>query len=437
MRFAENERLTAVRPSRRQLLHEETPFYLFAHFGMNTATGREWGTGRETPADFDLKEIRPEQWADEANACGAAGIILTAKHHDGFCLWDTAVTSHNVMRSPLGRDVVAAVSAACRARGLKFGVYLSPWDMHAPCYGTKEYDDYFCDQLTELLTGYGELFEVWFDGAKGEGAADFDYDWPRYYDLIRRHQPDACVAVCGPELRWIGNEGGRVRESEWSVVPSYLRVAETAQAKALRTASPEKAPRLRSQDADLGSREVLRDEKDLCWFPAEADVSIRDGWFWPGGGHTKSPDALFELYLNTVGRNASLLLNVPPDRTGRFAQEDVSALRGLGERIASITREPVCALSPGALPDGTAEFAFDGEKRVRWCVLREETAQGQRVERFELELLRPDGTPGAAERGTVIGARRIVRLSGEAVGARLTIPESRGTPVLREVSFYA
>ena len=433
----ETARLTAVRPSPRQLRHAERPFYLFTHFGMNTATGREWGTGRETPADFTVPDIDPDGWAEAALACGAGGVIVTAKHHDGFCMWDTAVTDHSVMRSALGRDVVREVADACRRRDLRFGVYLSPWDMHAPCYGTPAYDDYFCAQLTELLTGYGELFEVWFDGARGEDAVDFSYDWDRYYALVRRYQPEACIAVCGPDVRWIGNEGGRVRQSEWSVVPAHLTRAETAEAKSQRRVDEAAALRKRSQDDDLGSREALRGEKELAWYPAEADVSIRDGWFWPGGGNVKSADALFRLYLNTVGRNASLLLNVPPDVRGRIDDEDLASLVGLGERIRALTASPICEESPGALTDGTVALSFGVIRRPRWCVLAEDVAQSQRIERFDLYLTRPDGTAERAADGTVVGARRIVPLSGEAVGATLVVRQSRGEPILAHVGFYA
>lgn len=201
------------------------------HFGMNTATGREWGVGTEKATDFTIKKINAAQWVRCAKSSGATGIILTCKHHDGFCLWETEYSSFSVKYSDFKGDIVKMVSDECHKAGLDFGVYLSPWDMHEPTYGTPDYNDYFCNQLTELLTNYGEISEVWFDGAKGADAKAFEYDWQRYYKLIRELQPGANIAVCGPDIRWVGNEGGRTRKSEFSVVPSYLTLAETVSKK--------------------------------------------------------------------------------------------------------------------------------------------------------------------------------------------------------------
>ena len=181
---SEVERYNAVVPSEKQLLHAQKPFYAFIHFGMNTATGREWGNATETRADFNITKIKPSQWVKTIKSSGATGIILTCKHHDGFCLWNTAKTDFNVMNTELHTDIVEAVSKECKKQGMDFGVYLSPWDMHEKTYATDEYNDYFCAQLTELLTNYGEIFEVWFDGAKGAEAKAFDYDWERYYNVV-------------------------------------------------------------------------------------------------------------------------------------------------------------------------------------------------------------------------------------------------------------
>ena len=211
----EVDRLISVVPSKRQLELAEKPFYLFMHFGMNTATAREWGAGNEKAENFTIKKIKPEQWVRCAKSVGATGILLTCKHHDGFCLWPSDYTSFSVKYSSFKGDIVKMVSDECHKEGLDFGVYLSPWDMHEPTYGTPDYNDYFCNQLTELLTNYGTISEVWFDGAKGADAKAFEYDWQRYYKLIRELQPDANIAVCGPDIRWVGNEGGRTRKSEF------------------------------------------------------------------------------------------------------------------------------------------------------------------------------------------------------------------------------
>lgn len=214
--------LVRVIPSARQLALQKMEFYAFVHFTVNTFTDREWGDGTEDPAVFNPAELNPDQWVDSIREAGMKGLILTCKHHDGFCLWPGKYTEHSVKNSPCRKDVVRETAEACRRGGIRFGVYLSPWDRNQPLYGTgKPYDDYFVNQLTELLTGYGEIFSVWFDGACGEGPNGKKqvYDWERYYRVIRSLQPGACIHVCGPDIRWCGNEAGNTRPSEWSVVP--------------------------------------------------------------------------------------------------------------------------------------------------------------------------------------------------------------------------
>lgn len=437
----EVERYLRVLPSRAQIRHEEKPFYAFLHFGMNTATGREWGSGRETAADFSIQKADCVQWVKAVRASGATGVILTCKHHDGFCLWDTAYTDFSVMRSPYGKDIVRQVSDACRELGMDFGVYLSPWDMHEKTYGTPAYNDYFCNQLTELLTGYGDIFEVWFDGAKAETAGDFDYDWERFYQTVRGLQPEANMAVCGPDLRWVGNEAGKTRESEFSVVPAYLTRAEIVQGKSQRRVEDgEKMKRLTSSAEDLGSRDVLKKAEKLCWYPAETDVSIRKGWFYhqEEDGTVKKAGDLFSLYLHSVGNNSSLLLNIPPSPEGVIARRDAEVLRELGEKIRAVTRSPVLVESLGELSskEPVPRFSFQGARSLKYCILREDTTKGQRVEKFDLYLETPEGELEKAYSGTVIGARKIIELSGTAVGAALVIRQSRSAPVLREIGFY-
>lgn len=436
----EVRRCLRVRPSGAQLSHARRPFYCFVHFGMNTATGREWGTGREKAENFDLKEVCPEQWAEAVKSAGAAGLILTCKHHDGFCLWDTAQTDFSVTHSGFGRDIAALTAKACREAGLAFGVYLSPWDMHEPSYGTAAYNDFFCAQLTELLTGYGSVFEVWFDGAKGKNAKDFSYDWERYYQVVRSLQPQACMAVCGPDLRWVGNEAGKTRSSEFSVVSASLTRAEIVQALSQHGEEEAGALRdLRSGDEDLGSRQVLARAGELCWYPAEVDVSIRPGWFYHAeeDGAVKSGERLWELYLQSVGRNCSLLLNVPPARDGRIAPADRAALADLGQRLRAMTARPLLEAAPGRLTRGWLEFSFPKAGPVQYCVIEEDIAKGQRVEAFDLYWRLPDGTLSLACGGTVVGARRIIPAQGvEAAGAVLAVRQSRGRPWLKQVGFY-
>ena len=316
----------SIAPSPRQLAWQELEFYGFIHFGMNTFTGREWGDGRASPALFDPARLDPDQWAAAFKSAGMQGLILTCKHHDGFCLWPSAHTDYSVKHAPWkgGRgDVVAETAAACRRAGLKFGVYLSPWDRHDPRYGAgKPYDDYYVAQLTELLTGYGELFCVWLDGACGEGPNGRRqvYDWPRYYRTIRALQPGAVISVCGPDVRWCGNEAGHCRPSEWSVVPAQLRDAAYTAERSQQADDAAFARRVDRTDEDLGSREAIAGAGALAWYPAEVDTSIRPGWFYhpEEDGRVRTADKLLDIYLAAVGGNAALLLNVPPAPDGRW-----------------------------------------------------------------------------------------------------------------------
>lgn len=220
-----DERLIQIRPSKRQFEHQKMEFYAFVHFSVNTFTNKEWGDGNESPKIFNPTKFNPEQWCNAIKSAKMTGLILTCKHHDGFCLWPSKFTNHTIAESPFrdGKgDIVKDVSNACKKFGLKFGIYLSPWDKNSKFYGEgKIYDDFFINQLTELLTNYGPIFSVWLDGACGEGPNGKKqiYDFSRYYKIIRKLQPNACISICGPDVRWCGNEAGHCRKSEWSVVP--------------------------------------------------------------------------------------------------------------------------------------------------------------------------------------------------------------------------
>ena len=337
-----DRRLVQVVPSPRQLALQEMGFYAFVHFTINTFTDREWGDGTESPALFNPARFDADQWVAAIRAAGMKALILTCKHHDGFCLWPSRHTRHSVAASPWrgGQgDVVAEVAAACRRGGIAFGIYLSPWDRHEPCYGSgKPYDDFFIAQLTELLTGYGEICSVWFDGACGEGPNGKKqyYDWERYYQTIRTLQPNACIHVCGPDIRWCGNEAGDTREAEWSVVPR--RTADTEKIAAASQQQDDAAFRLRTiraQDRDLGSRALLADEPVLIWYPAEVNTSIRPGWFWHAAEdeQIRPLEKLIDIYEKSVGGNATFLLNIPPTSEGLFHPNDVARLQQLGDYI--------------------------------------------------------------------------------------------------------
>ena len=435
----EVERYISVVPTEAQYQHSLHPFYCFVHFGMNTATGREWGNATETVSDFTIEKIKPAQWIKAVKSAGAEGLILTCKHHDGFCLWNTGTTDFNVMKTLLLTDVVKAVSDECKSQGIRFGVYISPWDMHEQTYGTPAYNDFFCRQLTELLTDYGKVFEVWFDGAKGAGTKEFEYDWERYYRLVRTLQPDANIAICGPDIRWVGNEAGKGRKSEYCVVPEYLTRAETIQKHSQQTVDGAAAlQRISSSDEDLGSRAVLSKNANLVWYPAEVDVSIRKGWFYPGGGKVKSVKKLFNIYLDSVGNNSFLLLNVSPTEKGIIARKDRARLKKLGAKIKQVTESPVIEQSLGELKqsDGYIEFKFDSVKKVRYCIIEEDISFSQRVEAFDLFLLKPNGKYKRVYSGTVIGMKKIIPLKGNGIGAMLIIRQSRSTPVIKKIGFY-
>ncbi len=464
--------LAAVVPSERQMKLQDMEFYAFVHFTVNTFTDREWGDGTESPSVFDPARLDARQWVEAVKSAGMRGLILTCKHHDGFCLWPSRYTDHTVAASPFrgGRgDVVAETAEACREGGIAFGVYLSPWDRHSPLYGSgKPYDDYFVSQLTELLTGYGEICSVWFDGACGEGPNGKKqyYDWDRYYETVRTLQPGACIHICGPDIRWCGNEAGDTRESEWSVVPR--RTAETEKVASLRPyagKSDRGLRRIRAQDRDLGSREILKGEEDLIWYPAEVDTSIRPGWFWheSENDRVRPLEELIDIYEKSVGGNANLLLNIPPTRDGLFHENDVRRLREIGEYI----RESYgCDLAPDAevtadpseaghdisnvlkddesfyVPDkkdGTAviTLTWDRARTIRRAVLREQIRCGQRVERFALDV-RERGEWKEAAAGTVIGHKRIISFGPvETDALRIRILDARVAPTVRSVNVYA
>ncbi len=438
---AEVERYISVLPSANQYRLSQKPFYAFMHFGMNTATAREWGTAKETVNDFTITKIDAAQWVKSIKASGATGIILTCKHHDGFCLWETGTTDFSIKNTEFDGDIVKMVSDECHKEGIDFGVYLSPWDMHEESYATPQYNDFFCRQLTELLTNYGEIFEVWFDGAKGANAKAFTYDWERYYKIIRTLQPNANIAICGPDIRWVGNEAGKTRKSEFSVVPSYLTMAETVEKNSQHSEKEAGAlKKLNSYSEDLGSRKVISKNAYLSWYPAEVDVSIRKGWFYSKNENltVKSPKKLFKLYLNSVGNNCTLLLNVPPSDKGVIHRRDVRVLKKLGKKSKSVTSNPIISQNFGELgaDNGYLEFKFDSTKKVKYCILSEDIRCSQRVEKFDLYILKPNGKYKNVYKGTVIGAKKIIPVKANAVGAILVIRQSRSAPVLSEVGFY-
>lgn len=437
------ERLLKIVPSERQLAHQQLEFYSFVHFTVNTFTDKEWGDGTESPNLFNPEKLDADQWARSVKSAGMKGIILTCKHHDGFCLWPSRYTSHTVASSPYKGgegDVVKEVSEACRREGLKFGVYLSPWDRNNAAYGRgKEYDDYFVNQLTELLTGYGEIFCVWFDGACGEGANGKvqRYDWDRYYQVIRTLQPGACISVCGPDVRWCGNEAGDTRPEEWSVVPRRLMDTEKIREDSQQADEESfRERKISSADQDLGSRKALRDETDLVWYPAEVNVSIRPGWFYHAyeDGRVRSLENLVSIYDHSVGGNATMLLNIPPTPEGLFHENDVRRLKELGDFLRR--RESVNLAEQAEVCGGGSEFILRWEQPVylSLIILKEDIRHSQRVERFRIV----DGERGTVlYEGTTVGYKKIAELNRtETRKLKIEILESRGIPEVSFVGVY-
>ena len=469
-----DERLIQIKPGKRQLEHQKLEFYAFVHFTVNTFTDKEWGDGTENPEIFNPVKMDARQWCKAIKAAGMKGLILTCKHHDGFCLWPSKYTKHTVAASPYKNgkgDIVREVSEACREFGLKFGVYLSPWDRNNKLYGQgKLYDDFFVNQLTELLTNYGEVFSVWFDGACGEGPNGKKqiYDFERYYSVIRKLQPEACISVCGPDVRWCGNEAGHCRKSEWSVVPARTKDTEIIKEQSQHEDSAEfRQRKISASDQDLGSRSILQNESELIWYPAEVNTSIRPGWFYHEyeDNKVKSLEELTDIYFNSVGGNATFLLNIPPAPDGLFHKNDVQRLQELGDFLKKEFAIPKIELNQDEIQnllqcDGknysleidllnakSKSTAFEkttttpsskndfSSQKLKYIVIQEDIKQSQRVESFEIS----GSNDKMLYQGTTIGYKKIIRLN-ETTGSSgiitIKITDCRCEPKLMSIKIY-
>ncbi len=438
-----DERLVQITPSERQIAIQETEYYTFLHFGMNSVTGREWGTGKEDVSLFNPTRLHTDEWCEIIRKSGSKGIILTVKHHDGFCLFPSQYTEHCIKNTPYREgkgDIVKELSDSCKKYGLKFGIYLSPWDRHEPTYGKNAYNDYYVRQLEELLGGaYGKIFCVWLDGARGKDAEveeDFRYDFERIYKTVRTLQPEAVISVMGPDVRWIGNESAKPRNNEWSVVPASSKNAENI-AKNSQT-SEEDVKKLSSLDEmqeDLGSYEKVKDVRELVWYPAEADVSIRKGWFYHPEQKPKNVRQLLKIYYNTVGRNAMLLLNVPPDGDGKIDARDEQVLTAFGKRIADIYRNPVDR--DFVQKNNEWELRWDTPKKIKHLVLQEDIRYSQRVESFSVYFLTKFGKIRWKQYG-VIGYKRIVKIPSflPLCGIGIHVTATRGEVFLKSMIAY-
>jgi alpha-L-fucosidase len=449
------------------MLWSEREFYNFLHFTVNTFTDREWGEGDEDPALFYPTDFDADQIVETLKAAGSRGVILTCKHHDGFCLWPTKTTDHSIRNSPYknGRgDVVKEISEAARRQQLPFGIYLSPWDRHQASYGTPQYLSIYRQQMRELLTGYGPIFEIWHDGANGGtgyygGAREkrtidkqHYYDWANTWELERTLQPGAVIfSDVGPDVRWVGNENGRAGETCWA------------------TYSPRSLSGGPAAPGDVVEKEAVTGTRNgQFWMPAECDVSIRPGWFWhvKENAQVKTPAELLELYYQSVGRGASLLLNVPPDRRGRIHEADAAALREFGSQLratfastltttarvaASNIRGQDIAYSPKNLLDGQhdtywatddsvrqAEVVLEWSRPVRFDLMRvrEPIRLGQRIDEFVVEVWQ-NGNWSQWGQGTSIGSCRMVRSNlVETTKVRLRITQCAACPALSEFALF-
>ena len=450
-------------PEPKQVEWQQMETYAFIHFGLNTFNDREWGYGDTDPKTFNPTNLDCEQWAQTLVKAGMKGVILTAKHHDGFCLWPFEGTDYSVKNSPWKNgqgNVVKELSEACKKYGLKFAVYLSPWDRHQANYGTPEYLPYFYAQLHDLLTNYGPVFEVWFDGANGGdgwygGAKDICtidrknyYNYPRIYEMLDSIQPQAIIfSDGGPGCRWVGNEKGFAGATNWS----FLRKGEVHP-------GYDKSYELQYGHPD-GNQ----------WVPAECDVSIRPGWFYhpEEDDRVKSPDQLVDLYYRSVGHNATLLLNFPVDRRGLIHPVDSANAVRFHEMIQQqLKTNLVAGMTPKvsnerggdfvasaltddnfdtywATEDGVTtadiEFSFDTPTRMNRMMLQEYIPLGQRVKAFVVEYLDKDTWLPVKlnEETTTIGYKRLLRFETvETKGMRIRITDARGPLCLSNVGVY-
>ncbi|MFM9838231.1 MAG: alpha-L-fucosidase [Cyclobacteriaceae bacterium] len=450
-------------PSEAQLAWHEMEMNAFVHFTTNTFTDKEWGFGDEKPNVFNPTQLNIDQWISTLKEAGFKGAILTTKHHDGFCLWPSQFTDHSLKSSMLQNgkaDIVKEFSEACKKYGLKFGIYLSPWDRNRSDYGSDSYLQYYRQQLKELITAYGPVFEMWFDGANGGdgyyGGANEKrkingatyYDWPTTLNLVREMEPSIIFfSDAGPGVRWVGNEKGRAGETNWNTItPDTLFAGKS----------------------DINKLLNSGHENGTHWIPAETDVSIRPGWFYHAkeDSMVKTPEQLFDIYLTSVGRGSTLLLNVPPDKRGVIHEQDVKALQGFRALLdrefktnlavnsnteANSYRGNSKNYSPKNLTDGNKETYWttdDGvttaslvvqlqkEGLVKYIVLKEFIQLGQRIKSFQIEI-EQDGAWKKVAVATTVGYKRILKIEPAISDkVRISITDAKACPIISDIEIY-
>ena len=455
-----------VIPTPRQLEWQQKELTAFLHFGINTFTDKEWGDGKEDPKLFNPTKLDANQWVTVLKEAGFQQVILTAKHHDGFCLWPSKFTEHSVKNSLWNNgqgDVLKELADACVKQKMDLGVYLSPWDRHETTYGSDAYNTYFKNQLRELLTNYGPITEVWFDGAIGEGpnGKKQTYDWQGYFDLTRELQPDATIAVMGPDVRWVGTESGYGRESEWSVIP----IADTTGMCEVNVMDNTIKPIIKETEDEIAGINQLGFAKALKWYPSEVDVSIRPGWFYHSteDNYIKSPEKLMDIYFNSIGKNSTLLLNIPPDKNGLINDRDVNVLKVFHNNLRQIFNQNIgkeasisdsefnfnhtpskvvdekmnTYWSPSA-KNSAPNLLFEWKEPIWFNVLSisEYIKYGQRIGSFKLEIFENDEWITKVS-GTTVGYKRLLTFPYIRTNkARLIFSDFRFTPMISEVGFY-
>ncbi len=412
-------------PTPQQLEWQDMELNMFCHFGPNTFTGLEWGEGTEAEDIFNPTDLDCRQWARTAKAAGFKGIIITGKHHDGFCLWPNPVSKHTVRESSWrgGRgDVLKELSEACAEEGIKFGIYISPWDRHDPSYGTEAYNEVFRQTLESALSGYGPVFEQWFDGACGEGPNGKRqvYDWELFHSEVFKWQPQAVIfSNIGPGCRWVGNERGEAGRTSWSTFSPDLHGA-----------LHEELP------GDYESYLTQGDAGGEAWIPSETDVSIRPGWFWKESENSqvKSVKQLLDIYYKSVGRNSLLLLNVPPDTRGRIHEIDSVRLMEFRRALDAVFADNL-ALEQRR-EGNTWTVKVRPGKPFNRVVLQEDIAKGQRISAFTVEVETADGWAPLAQE-TTVGRKRILlvpQTSCETLRVRVT--DALAKPLLKDIGLY-
>ncbi len=450
-------------PSETQIKWHEMEMNAFIHFTTNTFTDLEWGYGDESPNIFNPTEFNANQWTTTLKNCGFKGLILTCKHHDGFCLWPSKYTNHSIALSPYKSghgDIVKEVSDACKNQGMKFGIYLSPWDRNHAQYGSPEYVKYYRNQLAELFQNYGPIFEMWFDGANGGNGyyggsnetRTIDrktyYDWPTTIRLAKDIDPNTLFfSDAGPDIRWCGNEEGRGNTTNWNTItPDTLFAGKSGISELLNTGS----------------------EDGTGWIPAEVNTSIRPGWFYHASQDSlvKTPEQLFDIYLNSVGKGSTLLLNIPPDRRGLFHENDIRALNGLKAILDSVFRINLAEnatitassfrnnqseFSAGncidtsrftywttddSIQNGTLEIVLAKPALVNYILIQEYIRLGQRIKKFDIEAFDNNQWVTVGQ-GTTIGYKRILKIDpAETNRIRINITGSKACPLISNIEIY-